>query len=494
MIEAVESVLGTVEGVIWTYIGVPVLVLTAIYFTVRTRGGQFRLIRSMFRSIVEPSGVDGEGRHDVSAFKSFCISAASRVGTGNIAGVAVAIAAGGPGAIFWMWVMGLLVGAMSMVESTLAQVFKTRDQDGFRGGPAYYIRNGLKKPWLAALFAVLISVVYGFVFNSIQANSITDAVRGSLPGVDPFWLSLVVGVLLVSLTAPIIFGGVRRIANISSVVIPVMALVYITICLVVLATNITMIPEVIGLIVTAAFDPLSVAGGTIGFGVVLMTGVQRGLFSNEAGMGSVPNAAATASVSHPAKQGLVQTLGVYFDTLLLCSLTAFVVLLSDWRGFMDDRSGELGAGAMTQHAISESFGALDPTLGPVMMHVVTVCIFLFAGTSLFGNYYYGETNILYMFGSRRLLNIFRVTVLGFVLLGAMVPVSLVWAMGNVAMPLMAFVNIAAIILLSPIAFKVLRNFDEQHKQGLDPTFDNSALPGVDGVESWAPSAATGRLG
>lgn len=488
MLESFEDFLGVVEENIWTWFGVPLMIFAALFFTVRTLGGQFRLIPQMLRAIRDSSGVDEQGRREVSAFKSFCISAASRVGTGNIAGIAVAISVGGPGAIFWMWVMGMFVGAMSMVESTLAQVYKVRGDDGYRGGPAYYIRRGLGLRWLAVVFAILISVVYGFVFNSIQANSIVDATKESLPSVDSTFVAVSVGIFLVLISAPVIFGGVRRIANIASVVVPVMAVVYIFICTVVIFTNISQVLDMLRLIISSAFQPTSVAGSTIGFAIILMTGVQRGLFSNEAGMGSVPNAAATASVSHPAKQGLVQTLGVYFDTLLLCSMTAFVVLLSDWQGYLSGLGQDVGAGGMTQNAISESFADISPGLGTAMVHVVTLCIVLFAGTSIFGNYYYGESNILYMFNSRPLLNLFRVTVLGFILLGALVPVSTVWAMGNVAMPFMAFVNIGAIIALSPIAVKVLRDFEGQLKRGIDPKFDAAVLPGVKGIVSWTSSA------
>lgn len=493
--ETLESVLNTLEGAIWAWVGVPVLVVTAVVFTVLTRGVQFRRIPDMFRVIRDPADFDENGKRDVSAFKSFCISAASRVGTGNIVGVAVAIGAGGPGAIFWMWVMGLLVGSTSMIESTLAQVYKTRGDDGFRGGPAYYIRRGLKLPVLAGVFAALISVVYGFVFNSIQANSIVDALKGSLPNVDPVLLATGTGVVLAALTAPIIFGGARRIADVAAAVIPVIAIVYMTVCTIILLGNLSEVPHVLQMIVTEAFAPQPVGGAALGFGVVLITGVQRGLFSNEAGMGSVPNAAAAASVTHPAKQGLVQTLGVYFDTLVVCSLTAFVILVSNWRMFMDEFAGEYGAGAMTQNAIAEAFSAFDPLLGPPANHFVTVCIFLFAGTSLFGNYYYGETNILYMFGSRRLLNVFRILVLAFIVMGAVVPVDLVWSLGNVAMPFMAMVNILAIVLLAPIALKVLRDYDAQADRGLDPAFDGDVLTGVDGIECWpeeqrAPSSQT----
>lgn len=485
--------LGTIEVGLWTWIGVPVLVLTAVGFTVATRGAQFRCVPAMFRAIGEKAEVDGTGERGVSAFKSFCISAASRVGTGNIVGVAVAIGAGGPGAIFWMWVMGLLVGSTSMIESTLAQVYKTRDESGFRGGPAYYIRRGLKLPWLAAVFAILISLVYGFVFNSIQANSIVDAMKGSLPTVDPALIAWGVGLVLAALTAPIIFSGARRIADVAGTVIPIIALFYMGVCVVLLLGNLGKVPGVLQMIVSEAFSPQPVGGAVLGFAIVLATGVQRGLFSNEAGMGSVPNAAAAASVSHPAKQGLVQTLGVYFDTLLVCSLTAFVILVSDWRGFMTEFADDAGPGAMTQNAIAEAFSAFNPILGPPANHFVTICIFLFAGTSLFGNYYYGETNILYAFGSRPLLNVFRVGVLAFIVVGAVIPVDVVWSLGNVAMPFLALVNIGAIVLLAPIALKVLGDFDRQVADGKDPVFTDAVLPGADGVECWsAPTESAAR--
>lgn len=486
--ETVNSVLDAIESGIWTWVGVPVLVLTAIGFTVVTKGVQFRRLPDMFRVIRDKAEIGDDGQREVSAFKSFCISAASRVGTGNIVGVAVAIGAGGPGAIFWMWVMGLLVGATSMIESTLAQVFKTRDASGFRGGPAYYIRRGLKLPWLAALFAVLISLVYGFVFNSIQANSIVDAMKGSLPDADPTIVAWSVGLVLAAVTAPIIFSGARRIADIAAAVIPVIAVLYMAVCVVLLLGNLGAVPGVFEMIVREAFVPQSIGGATLGFAIVLTTGVQRGLFSNEAGMGSVPNAAAAASVTHPAKQGLVQTLGVYFDTLLVCSLTAFVILVSDWRGFMTGFADDAGPGAMTQSAITQGFAAFNPILGAPANHFVTICIFLFAGTSLFGNYYYGETNILYAFGSRLLLNVFRIGVLAFIVVGAVVPVDTVWSLGNVVMPFLALVNIGAIVLLAPIALRVIRDYDAQARQGRDPVFTDDVLPGVDGVECWSPGA------
>lgn len=487
-----ESILNTIEVEIWKWVGVPVLVLTAIGFTIATRGVQFRRFPDMLRAIRDKAELGDDGKPEVSSFKSFCISAASRVGTGNIVGVAVAIGAGGPGAIFWMWVMGLLVGSTSLIESTLAQVYKTRDGSGFRGGPAYYIRRGLGLPWLAALFAIVISVVYGLVFNSIQANSITDAMRGSLSSVDPTVVAIGVGVVLVVLTAPIIFSGARRIADVAATVIPIVALLYMGVCTIILLGNLSALPGVFELIVRDAFAPQPVGGAALGFAIVLTTGVQRGLFSNEAGMGSVPNAAAAASVSHPTKQGLVQTLGVYFDTLLVCSMTAFVILVSQWETFMTDFADSAGPGALTQNAIAEAFAAFSPILGEPANHFVTACIFLFAGTSLFGNYYYGETNILYAFGSRALLNVFRIAVLAFIVIGAVIPVDVVWSLGNVAMPFMAMINIAAIVLLAPIALKALRDYDRQARAGLDPVFDESVLPGVRGVECWPVRDSTRR--
>ncbi|NMB21857.1 MAG: alanine:cation symporter family protein, partial [Corynebacterium sp.] len=343
-----ESILNAVAAVndkLWLLV-IVVLIGSGIWFCITTFLVQIRYIPDMFRAIVEKPSDISEGQKGISAFKAFTISAASRVGTGNVAGVAIAVAVGGPGAVFWMWMIAIIGGATSFVESTLAQVYKVRDKDSYRGGPAYYMTKALNWKWLAAIFAVLISVTYGFVFNAVQANSISAAVTNSFnaDGMAGKWI---VGVILAVLTAVVVFGGVQRIASVTQVIVPVMAVSYIVIGLIVVIINIAEVPAMVTSIVSHAFGLREFAGATLG--AVIMQGVRRGLFSNEAGMGSVPNAAATASVSHPAKQGLIQTLGVYFDTLIVCSITAFIILLAK-----PDLYASEGGMELTQNALANS--------------------------------------------------------------------------------------------------------------------------------------------
>ncbi|MCA9725496.1 MAG: sodium:alanine symporter family protein, partial [Kurthia sp.] len=295
------------NGYLYSYILIVLLLFTGIFFTVKSKGVQFRLFPEMFRVLTDKATISG-GKKGISSFQAFTISAASRIGTGNIAGVATAIAIGGPGAVFWMWVMALIGAGSSFVESTLAQLYKVKDGHTFRGGPAYYIEKGLKKRWLGIMFAIAITFCYGFVFNAVQTNTIAASFSTSF-GIDKVW----VGVFVAVLTAIIIFGGVQRIANVTQVIVPIMAIAYILVALVVVVLNITEIPSLITLIVSDAFSLQSGIGGLIGGAI--MQGFKRGLFSNEAGLGSAPNAAATASVSHPVKQGLIQTLGVFVDTI-----------------------------------------------------------------------------------------------------------------------------------------------------------------------------------
>ncbi|MBQ1786221.1 MAG: alanine:cation symporter family protein, partial [Turicibacter sp.] len=306
---------------IGTYLLIVLLLIAGLYFSFKTNFVQFRMMKEMFKLLgdgVGKSSNDGK----VSSFQAFCISTASRVGTGNIAGVALAIAVGGPGSVFWMWIIALIGGASSFIESTLAQIYKVKDPSGaYRGGPAYYIEKGLNKRWLGLVFSILITITFGFVFNAVQANTITEAFQTAF-GMD----KLFVGIALAIFTAIIIFGGIQRIAKVSEIIVPILAVAYVLVAILVIVLNITKVPAMIGLIISNAFDFTSFASGA--FGVMFIQGVKRGLFSNEAGMGSAPNAAATAEVSHPVQQGLIQTLGVFTDTILICSCTAFVILLS----------------------------------------------------------------------------------------------------------------------------------------------------------------------
>ena len=365
--EILNNWISGINDLLWSYVLIIMLLGCAFRFTFKTRFVQFRMFREMIRVLGDSANKAHEGEKHISSFQAFAVSLASRVGTGNLAGVATAIAVGGPGAVFWMWIIALLGSASAFVESTLAQLYKRKGKESFIGGPAYYMRYGLGLNWMGILFAILISVTFGFAFNSVQSNTICAAMQGSF-GFDP----RIVGAVLTVLTLAIIFGGIQRIAKVSSVIVPVMALGYVALASGIVLFNITELPAVIKLIVSSAFGWEQAAGGTIG--AALMQGIKRGLFSNEAGMGSAPNVAATASVTHPVKQGLIQTLGVFTDTLLICTCTAFIILFSG-----APLDGSVNGVQLTQHALTLEVGKAGGIF-------VAVAIFLFAFSSIIGNY------------------------------------------------------------------------------------------------------------
>ncbi|MCR2784835.1 MULTISPECIES: alanine/glycine:cation symporter family protein [unclassified Microbacterium] len=474
-----EAVL-TGGDTLWTWVVLPVLAVLGVYFTVRSGVVQFRMIPEMFRTLTDrtPRAEDGTPQ-SVSAFQAFTLSAASRVGVGNIAGVGTAIAIGGPGAVFWMWTMAFIGGASSFVESTLGQLYKVRDKDGFRGGPAYYMQHGLRARWMGILFAVILIVCFPFAFSSLQANTISATVSASFGG-EVTWIPWVVGAVLATLTGLIVFGGLRRIAHVTQAVVPAMALGYLLLGLVVVWMNIERLPEVFLSIYTEAFGFNEVVGATLG--VIIMNGVKRGMFSNEAGLGSVPNASATAAVTHPVKQGLVQTLGVYFDTFLVCSITAFIILVAT----PDLAGAERGIG-LTQDAIVSTLGSWSNVL-------LSIIIFLLAFSSILGNYYYGESNIEFISPKRRFLQVYRVLVVAVVFLGSIASADLIWNTADGVMGLMALVNLVAIALLSGVAFKLLRDYTQQRREGRNPVFTRDRLPGVDGISCWETElSVTGPL-
>ncbi|HZG02597.1 MAG TPA: alanine/glycine:cation symporter family protein [Streptomyces sp.] len=484
-----DTVIVEINDHFWSYLLIPLVAVAGLYFTLRSRALQVRLLPEMLRVVGERPRPGADGTKPVSAFGAFSISAAARIGTGNIAGVASAITVGGPGAVFWMWVMAIVGGASAFVEATLAQLYKVRDRSGdgkgtYRGGPAYYMQRGLGKRWVGVLFAVVITVTFGLVFTAVQSNTIASVTAGSLgTGGDdgPAWFAPAVGVVLAVLLGLSVFGGVRRIASVTQVLVPVMALIYLVLALVVVALNATELPRVFADIVGGAFGLREVVGG--GIGVAIQQGVRRGMFSNEAGLGSAPNAAAAAETSHPVKQGLVQALGVFFDTLVVCSATAFLVLSAD-----PDLSGRQGAD-LTQ-------SALQDTLGAWAGHLLTLVVFLVAFTSMIGNYYYGESNIEFITHSRPVMTGYRALVLVATFLGALGSVSVVWNLADVTMGVMALVNLLSILPLSVIAFRLLDDYQEQRRAGLDPVFTRDRLPDLTGVECWepAPSGAPGRAG
>ncbi len=477
--EAITAAVSAFNDKYW-YVVMALLFTAGVWFTIRTVGVQVRMLPEMLRSVTAGSqkGFENDG---VSPFRAFTISAASRVGTGNVAGVAIAIVLGGPGAVFWMWVLAIIGGATAFVESTLAQLYKQKGPDGFYGGPAYYIRDGLRAPWLATIFALAITVTYGFVFNAVQANSISESVQANWGVSTP--TAWIVGIALAVITGLVIFGGVRRLSAVTNVVVPVMAVFYLILAIIVLALNITEVPAMIGLIVGHALGFQEVAGAAVGMAMI-MQGVRRGMFSNEAGMGSAPNAAATAAVSHPAKQGFVQSLGVYFDTLIVCSATAFIILLSN-PAYGD---GEALGMAVTQNALQQAVGAWA---GPAL----TVIIFFLAWSSVLGNTHYGEANIRYLAGKRAdaAITVFRVLVLLCVVGGALGSVALVWNLADTFAALMATINLVAIIPLGGLAVKLLRDYERKLKAGEDPGFHVSDLPEARNVALWQDTPETAPL-
>ena len=467
--ESLQQIIDSANDLLWSYIMIAALLLCAAYFTLRSGFVQFRMIGEMFRQLVNSNERHrDEGVKHISPFQAFVVSLASRVGTGNLAGVATAIAVGGPGAVFWMWVIALLGAANAFVESTLAQLYKRRSADSYIGGPAYYIELGLKCRPMAILFSVLTIVTFGFAFNTVQSNTLCEAVENAF-GID----RLYIGIAITVSTLIIIFGGIQRIAKVSSLVVPVMAVGYILLAFTVVAMNIGSLPEVLKTILNSAFGVEQVVGG--GMGAAVMQGIKRGLFSNEAGMGSAPNAAATASTSHPVKQGLIQTLGVFSDTLVICSCTAFIILASGV-----ELGGELDGVRLTQEALTSQIGITGRIF-------VAVAIFFFAFSSIFGNYYYGEANVRFITSSRRVLNIYRIIVGAMVMSGALMSLKMVWSLADLTMGLMTLCNIVALVLLGRQALLLLDDYRRQKREGKDPVFDKRAVKEFaenDNIECW----------
>ena len=473
-----NELITSINDAVWGYVLIVALVGCGLWFTWRTRFVQFRMVGEMFRLLTD-SAVDtvveqtqerdwGKGRKHISSFQAFAVSVATRVGTGNLAGVASAIAIGGPGAIFWMWVIALLGAATAFVESTLAQLFKQKHKDSFIGGPAYYIQRGLHLRWMAILFAVLITCQFGLSNNSIQANTICSAMQEAF-GWSPLW----VGIFLALTALYIVFGGIQRIAHVSAFLVPFMAIGYLILALVIIIMNYDLIPHVLKVIVTNAFGFEQVAGG--GLGATIMYGVKRGLFSNEAGEGSAPNVAATAAVSHPVKQGLIQALGVFTDTLVVCSCTAFIILISGLY-----QVPELNGIALTQSSLQSEIGSAGPIF-------IAIAIFLFAFSSIIGNYYYGEANIRFITPNPTVMTIYRICSAGLmVIFGALSSFELVWNIVDFFMAFLTACNLVAIVLLGRYAFRLLDDYRQQKRKGIkEPVFHRRQFPEIeDELECW----------
>ena len=460
--ESLHQLVQKINDPMWTGL-VYVLLGAGLFFTVATGFVQFRLLG---RSIKEMLGgrKQGDDPHGITPFQAFVTGLASRVGVGNIAGVAIAISVGGPGAVFWMWITALIGMSSAFVESSLAQLFKIRDYDNhhFRGGPAYYITQGLGQKWLGIVFALSLIFCFGFVYEAVQTNTIAVTAKAAWG-----WDEHAVGVALVIMTAPIIFGGIRRVSRFAEILVPLMATLYLLMALYIIITNISLIPHVFGQIFSSAFKFEAAGGGLLGglISQTMMIGIKRGLYSNEAGQGSAPNAAAAAEVKHPVSQGMIQMLGVFVDTIIVCSCTAFIVLV------YQQPYGDLSGAELTQAAIVSQVGAWGADF-------LAIILFMFAFSTVIGNYAYAESNVQFIKSHWLLTALFRMLVLGWVYFGAVANVPLVWDMADMAMGTMAWINLVAILLLSPLAFLLLRDYTSKLKIGKDPVFKLSEHPGL----------------
>jgi len=487
-----EKIVDSINAVLWGSDDFPfifragilgfLLILTGIYMTVSMKFIQVRKFPHFFRVLFHSFTPENKG--GISPFEAFATSLAARVGAGNIGGVAIAITLGGPGAVFWMWVIAFIGMATAMVEATLAQVFKHRDEtEGknlFRGGPAYYMERGLNARWMGITFSIFLILAFPFVFNALQANTLAVAMDNAF-SVDP----LITGIITATLAGIIILGGIKRIARFAEIVVPAMAIAYLAVGLVVVFVNISAVPETLALIIRSAFGMEEVIGGAAGYAIsqALVQGIKRGLFSNEAGLGSAPNTAATADIRHPGSQGFIQAAGVFIDTVVVCTTTALIILLSGvWQPGQEYVDGV----ALTQDSLSASVGDWGGQF-------IAIALIFFAFTSIVANYYYGETSILFMNGDHRILIPVKIGVIAMVLFGSQAAVPVVWDMADAALGLMALVNLAAILLLSRIAFRVINDYEKQLKLGLDPLFRRDDFPDLDtkiDANVWTSDATT----
>lgn len=458
------------NNIIWSqYVLIPLLLFTGLFFTIKSRFLQVRMLPEMIKSIShKPEHSDEDA---VSSFEAFTVGLASRVGTGNLAGVAIAIVLGGPGAVFWMWIVAILGSVSAFVESTLAQLYKVSDEEvKFRGGPAYYMRDGVGSKAMGIAFAILISLCFGLIFNAVQANTIVSAVGNTINAQGHVY-AIFIGIILVALAGYIFFSGTKKIAQFTSKMVPFMAVLYLVIAAIVIIVQIKEIPTVFSMIIQGAFQPSAAIAG--GVGITIIQGVKRGLFSNEAGMGSAPNAAASADTDHPVRQGLIQSFGVYIDTLIICSATAFIILAS---GIELDPSATDG--------ISITMNALASVVGEWAVYFLLIAIFFFAFSSILGNYYYAQSNIEFMSNTEKSVKIFKVVVLFMVMFGSVASSDLVWALADLFMGSMAILNIVAILLLNKKAFFLLEDYETQLKEGKNPVFDSSKYEEYKEFELW----------
>ncbi|MBQ2566189.1 MAG: alanine:cation symporter family protein [Bacteroidales bacterium] len=463
-----ESIVSAVNNIVWSPLLVILLIFAGLYFSFKTRFVQVRRFGLMVKSLFAGNTADKKDRKGITSFEAFCIALSGRVGTGNIVGVATAIALGGPGAVFWMWIIAFFGASTAFVESTLAQMYKFHHDTGYRGGPASYIQHGLKMKWLGIVFAVVTILGYGILLVTVQANGVSSAMVNSY-GTSP----LLSGGVLAFILALVIIGGIKSIAKVASLVTPFMAFGYIILALVIVGLNYEQIPSVFASIINGAFGIKPVAGGIIGS--TIMMGVKRGIFSNEAGQGGGAIVSASAEVTHPVRQGLAQSFSVYVDTLLVCSATAFMILCSGTYNIFDAKTGEMlvaNAPSLGNNYVGFTQAAVDSVLSGFGNQFVCLSLFFFVFTTLMAYYFYSESSIMYIFSlknrsgsgkEKAVLWIYRFLMLGAVVFGAVREANVIWQMGDIGVGLLAWINVAALLFLCPKAIKALRDYETHLK-------------------------------
>lgn len=476
-----QNILDSMNEIIWHNALIVFILGSGLYYTILTRGAQFRYIKLMVKYMLEKNDKD-TGR---TAFQSFAVTMSTRVGTGNIAGVASAISIGGPGAVFWMWMSALLGASTTIIESTLAQVYKVREDSEYRGGPQYYIDKGLNLRWYAILFSIFSIIALGFCTPGIQANAITDAMTNVF-NINPTFLSVAIAALVLL----VVVGGIKRISRFTEMVAPVMAIIYILVAIIIVAINFRGIPAVFSLIFTSAFGTDSIFGGIVGSAVSM--GIKRGLYSNESGQGTAAQAAATAEVSHPVKSGLVQALSVHIDTILVCTATALMILFTGMYnvdGIVENLPGIQAGPGYVQNAVDSVF----PGFGSVFL---ALAMLFFAFTTILGNYYAAETGVAYICARTRakhkyLINVLRIATISAILLFSTRPSTVAWALGDAGIGSMAWLNLIALLLMSKVVYKVFKDFEQQYKETGDAIFEPEKL-GIKNTEVWGKDTVSDK--
>lgn len=482
-----ERIVSAVNGIVWSPPLVVLLIVAGLFFSFRTRFVQVRRLGLMVRSLFSKDGREKKDRKGISSFEAFCVALSGRVGTGNIVGVATAIALGGPGAVFWMWIIAFFGASTAFVESTLAQMYKFKHSSGFRGGPASYIEHGMKQKWMGMLFAIVTILGYGLMLTTVQANGVSSAMDNSF-GISKLASGLIVAFIL----ALVIIGGIKSIARVASLVTPFMALGYIILSLVIIGMNIDKVPEVLGSIFTGAFGIRPVAGGILGS--TIMMGVKRGIFSNEAGQGGGAIVSASAEVPHPVRQGLAQSFSVYVDTILVCTATALMILCSGCYNILDAGTGEIlyaGAPELGDNYVSYTQAAVDSAVKGLGGQFVSVALFFFVFTTIMAYYFYSESSIIYLFSRSRgngavwekvCIWLMRIGILAATVFGAVRETNVIWQLGDIGVGLLAWINVIALLILSPKAILALKDYEGRMAAGEnDPRYEPSGLgiePGV----------------